>query len=109
MWPFARKAQPDTDIGHILVKMGALQEPQLAQARKEKSDHASAHTDTRLGAVLVDLGFITRRQLEVALDFQRRLRKGKKVEVMAEILERRIHNLSKSTGFRMPKKSTQPN
>jgi hypothetical protein len=62
-----------TSIGHILVKMGACDLPQVAKAA---ADQAAATEEQRIGTYLIAAGIITAEALEAALLYQENLRSG---------------------------------
>ncbi len=63
VWAKAEKAALDDKLGGRLVKMGRITEAQLEEALKEQRE-----TLQRLGYILVNHGYVTRQELQRAVD-----------------------------------------
>jgi|GEM_PF-2257740 len=60
-------------IGEVLIAIGAIDQKQLNEALNEQDDELH---DQKIGQFLIDLGYLHRQQLEMALGIQRREREG---------------------------------
>ena len=71
-----------TTLGIVLLKMGCITQQQVTESVLLQRGRPGV----QLGEIMVESGFITRRQLEVGLEFQERMRCGDKVNVMVDII-----------------------
>jgi hypothetical protein len=85
-----------SNIGNVLLDLGAITEEQLAVARDKQQTLTEA---ARLGRILVDEGTITEAELEEALDLQKQMRNGRAVDAMLNIVEKRTRRVSAFGAF----------
>lgn len=71
-----------SDLGNVLLKMNAVTEEQLAHAVEVQHRGEQA----MLGAILVGAGAIDASTLGRALELQQKLRTGKEVEAMVDMV-----------------------
>jgi len=106
LWPKRFVDDERSNLGNILLKMGAVTRKQLedaAEVQKKSSDKP------RLGDLLVAAGAITREGLEQALGFQKQMRNGRAADAMLKIVEgntakhhARMHQIVQSMAIMMP-------
>ena len=98
---FKRKKLVTTEgsnLGNILLKMGAVSEEQLeASAEAQKSSE-----DVHLGEVLVQAGLISREDLKEALSLQGQMRNGKALDAMFKMVEEKSNRVDWSGMKRKP-------
>jgi hypothetical protein len=82
-----------SNLGNILLKMGSVRIDKLKEAVVMQMDQ---QRDMRLGSVLMELGIITREDLDFALEVQRLFRKNKQTEATMLIMDYQLHRASES-------------
>ena len=85
-WPKKKRMTLEqTNIGNVLLKMGAINEGQLEKGVRER-----IRQENRLiGEIFVKQGAITEDQLKEALELQDQMRNGKKTEAMLRIVSKK--------------------
>lgn len=86
-WPRrkVRKNKTKTNLGNVLIAMGAATEEQVTEAKKKQDEEWE-----QIGKILVALGYISEEQLGEALILQKQMRNGKSIDAMIEIVHRRF-------------------
>lgn len=82
-WPRRFVDDERSNIGNVLLKMGALTEAELETAVSRQDG------TKRLGEILIERGVIDQEALDLALALQKDLRNGKAVDAMLRIVEDR--------------------
>lgn len=87
------RSQPPTDLGNVMIRMGVITDVQLSQAVAKHR----AEPGTKLGEAALALGFICKEDLELALQYQERMRDGGAVTVMIDMVSRHTKRLMPQT------------
>lgn len=93
---FARKTKRPLEasqLGAVLIKMGLINDDQLAEGLRKLQWARDNKFDMKLGDALVRTGTITESQLATALAFQKGLRNGGAVDVMVQMIEWKTDNI----------------
>jgi hypothetical protein len=91
-WPKRFVDDERSNLGNVLLKMGAVTEAELdfaVELQKKRQD-------ALLGELLVETGALTKEKLEQALDYQKDFRNGNAADAMLRIVEGRTERAHSS-------------